>query len=145
MPERAGDQIADGREGRGLVPGADFLLVLAESLVAHVVLADLDAPVGSGIVCQVAGPGEVGGQAGDAVGDLLVRPRAVRGAGVAADADDLRGARPVDAGGGSGADAASFAAPVPGVLLGPGECGEVAVRVGQGLADRLQQERLVGL
>ena len=33
VPERAGDQVADGREGRGLVPGADFLPVLAESLV----------------------------------------------------------------------------------------------------------------
>jgi len=61
MPERAGDQVADGCEGRWLVPGADFLLVLAESLFPHIVPAVLDTPAGAGIVCQVAGSDEVGG------------------------------------------------------------------------------------
>jgi len=57
-------------------------------------------------------PGPVFGQAGDAVGDLFVRPGAVSGTAIAADAQDLGGVRPADAGGGRGADAAPLAAAV---------------------------------
>ena len=135
VAEGAGDQVADGGVGVGLVPGADLLEVFAEGVVPDVVLAVFDGPVVAGVDGQVAGAGQVCGQAGDAVGDLLVRPGAVGGAGVAADAQDLGGVRPGDAVGGGGADAAPFAAAVPFALFGPGGVREVGVRAGQGLRD----------
>jgi hypothetical protein len=81
-------------------------------------LTVLDGPVLAGVEGQVAGPGQADGQAGDAVGDLLVRPRAAGGAAVAADAQDLGGVRPVDAVRGGGADAAPLAAAVPVAFFG---------------------------
>src|SRR5262249_44684916 len=57
--EGAGDQVADGGPGIGLVSGACPLEVFAECLVAHVVLAVLDGPVTPGVGGQVAGPGQV--------------------------------------------------------------------------------------
>src|SRR5512135_3397710 len=111
--ECAGDQVADGGIGIGLVPGADLLEILAEGLVPHVMLAVLDGPVAAGVGGQVAGTGQVRGQAGDAVGDLLVRPRAAGGARVAADTQDLGGVRPIDAIGRGGADGPPLAAAVP--------------------------------
>ena len=91
----AGDEVADGCVGIAPVPGAGALEIFAEGLVADVVLAILDGPVVAGVDGQVAGAGQLRGQAGDAVGDFLVLPGAVRGAGVAADAQDLGGVRPV--------------------------------------------------
>jgi hypothetical protein len=69
-----------------------------------------------GIPCvdgEVAGPGEAGGEAGDAGGDFLALPGSAGGPGVSADAQDLGGVRPVDAVGRGGADAALLAAPWP--------------------------------
>jgi hypothetical protein len=73
------------------------------------------------------------------------RPRAGGGAGVAADAHDLGGVRPVDAVGRGGADGPPLAAAVPFALFGPGCAEESGVGAGQGLRDRLQQGRLVAL
>jgi hypothetical protein len=74
-----------------------------------------------------------------------VRPRAVGGAGVAADAHDLGGVRPVDAVGRGGADGPPLAAAVPVALSGPGGVREAGVRAGQGFHGGLQQGRLVAL
>ena len=87
--EGTDDEVADGSVCIGLVPGADALQILGEGRIPDVILAVLDGPVPAGVDAQVAGSGQVRGQAGDAVGDLLVRPRAVGGPGVAADAEDL--------------------------------------------------------
>ena len=43
--ESAGDQVADGRVGIGLVPGADTLEIFAGCLVPHVMLTVFDSPV----------------------------------------------------------------------------------------------------
>jgi hypothetical protein len=109
------------------------------------VLPVFDSPVVACIDGEVAGAGQVFGQAGDAVGDLFVRPGATGGAAVAADAQDLGGVRPAEAGGGGGADAAPFAAAVSFALFGPGGTGEVRVRAGQRLRDGGQQPGLVAL
>ena len=66
-------------------------------------------------------------------------------AGVAADAQDLGGVRPVDAVGGGGADGPPLAAAVPFALFGPGGVREAGVGAGQGFRDGLQQGRLVAL
>ena len=108
-------------------------------------LAVLDGPVAAGVGGQVAGTGQVRGQAGDAVGDLLVRPRAAGGARVAADTQDLGGVRPIDAIGRGGADGPPLAAAVPCALFGPGGVREAGVGAGQGLGCGLQQGRLVAL
>src|ERR1700733_14331 len=80
-------------EAVGWFPGAGLLQVFAECLVTHVMLAVFDGPVLPSVDAQVAGAGQVRGQAGDAVGDFLVRPGAVRGSGIAADPHDLGGVR----------------------------------------------------
>jgi len=103
-PEGADGQVADGSVGAGLVPGADLLQVLAKCLVPDIMLAVLDGPVVAGVDGQLAGVGQAAGQAGDAVGDFLVLPGAAGGAGIAADAQDLGGVRPVDAAGGGSTD-----------------------------------------
>jgi hypothetical protein len=95
--EGAGNQVADGGIGIRLAPGADLLEVFAERLVPDVVLPVFDSPVVTCVDGEVAGTGQVLGQAGDAVGDLFVRPGAAGGAAVAADAQDLGGVRPGDA------------------------------------------------
>ena len=74
-----------------------------------------------------------------------MRPGAVRGPGVAADAHDLGGVRPGDAIGGGGADGPPLAAAVPFALLGPGGAREAGVRPGQRLYGGFQQSGLVGL
>ena len=117
--ECACDQVAAGGVGIGLVPGADPLEIFGECLVSDVVRTVFNGPVAAGIEGQVAGSGQVRGQAGDAVGDLLLLSGAVRGAGVAADAQDLGGVRPVAARGEGGADAAPLAAAVSFALFGP--------------------------
>jgi hypothetical protein len=91
------DEVADAGAGVGLAAGACFLCVLPERDIADVMLPVFDGPVLACVDGEVAGAGEIGGQAGDAVGDLLAGPRAAGGAGVAADAQDLGGVRPVDA------------------------------------------------
>ena len=103
-------------------------------------LTVFDGPVVADVDGQVAGTGQLHRQAGDAVGDLLVRPRAAGGAAVAADAQDLGGVRPVDAVGGGGADGPPLAAAVPFALFGPGGAGEADVRAGQGLVAACSRE-----
>jgi hypothetical protein len=109
------------------------------------VLAVFDGPVVAGVDAQVAGPGQASGQAGDAEGDLLVRPRAVRGPRVAADTDDLGGVRPGDAVGGGDTDAAPLAAAVPGAFAGPGGASEIRICARQGGGHGGQQAGLVAL
>jgi len=104
-----------------------------------------DGPVPARVDGEVAGSGEIGGQAGDAVGDLLAGPRAAGGAGVAADAQDLGRAGPVDAVGGGGADGALLAAAVAFSLVGPGGVRELGVGAGQPGGDGVQEGRLVRL
>jgi hypothetical protein len=86
-----------------------------------------DCPVIPCIDGEVAGPGE----AGDAVGDFLAFPGAAGGAGVAADAQDLGGVRPVDFVGGGGADGALLASAVAFALVNPGGAGELPVGASQ--------------
>src|SRR6266849_543913 len=145
VAEGAGDQVAESGVGAGLVPGADLLGVFAEGDVPDIMLAVFDGPVPAGVCGQVAGSGQLRRQAGDAVGDLLVLPGAVRGAGVAADAHDLGGVRPGDAVSGGGTDAALLAAAVSFAFFSPGSAGEAAVRAGQGGGGGLQKGRLVAL
>jgi hypothetical protein len=101
-----------------------------------------------GIPCvdgEVAGPGEAGGEAGDAGGDFLALPGSAGGPGVAADAQDLGGVRPVDAVGRGGADAALLAAAVAFALVSPGGGRELRVGAGQPADDGAQEGRLVRL
>ncbi len=79
----ADGEVADGGVGGGLAAGPCFLGVLAEGDVADVVLAVFDCPVLAGVNREVAGACQVRGEAGDAVGDLLRRPVAGGGPGVA--------------------------------------------------------------
>jgi hypothetical protein len=75
--ESADGEVADSRVGVGLVPGADALEVFGECRVPHVMLAVFDRPVPPGVDGQVVRAGQARGQAGDAEGDLFVRPGAV--------------------------------------------------------------------
>ena len=120
-----------------------LLEILARCPVAHVVLAVFDGPVVTDVDAQVAGAGQVRGEAGDAIGDLLVRPRAAGGAGVTADAQDLGGVRPAGPVVGGSADEALLAAAVAFAFLDPGGAREVRVRAGEGAGDLVQQARLV--
>lgn len=86
----------------------------------------------------MAGTCQVRGQAGD-VWAICLRPRAAGGAGVAADAQDLGGVRPVDAVGRGGADDPPLAAAVPLAHFGPGGVREAGVWAGQGFHGGLPQ------
>jgi len=99
----------------------------------------------AGVNREVAGACKVAGHAGDAVGDLLRRPVAGGRARVAADAQDLGGSRPVDAGCGGGADGAALLAAVAFPLLGPGGFREAGVGARQGGRDPREQGGLVAL
>ena len=129
--ECAGDEVADAGVGVRLAAGAGFLGVFPECDVADVMLPVFDCPVIACVDGEVAGPGEGGGEAGDAVGDFLAFPRSAGGAGVAADAQDLGGVRPVDSGGGGGADGALLPAAVAFALVSPGGVSELLVGAGR--------------
>jgi hypothetical protein len=143
--ECAGDEIADAGVRVRLAAGAGLLGVFPECDVADVMLLVFDCPVISCVGGEVPWPGEVCGEAGDGVGDLLAFPGAAGRPGVAADAQDLGGVRPVDPVGGGGADGALLPAAVTFALVGPGGVCEFGVGAGELGGDGVQEGRLVRL
>jgi hypothetical protein len=102
-----------------------------EGDVPHPVNLVFYGPVGSLVVVEVSGACEVGGQAGDAEGDLLPGPGSVEAAGVAARAEDLSRAGEEGVAGLGGADRAALGASVPTVVLGLGGLGPLGVGAGR--------------
>src|SRR5207342_2920085 len=88
-------------------------------------------PVASFVVVELRGAGQVGGQAGDPVHDLLAGPDAVQAAGVAAEPEGLYGAGEQAVVGRGDADGASFDPAVAAVVVGRGGVGPVGVRAAQ--------------
>src|SRR5262249_24587808 len=99
QPQDADDQVAerghDVRPGAGARGGG----VLGEGDVADPVQLVLDLPVAADPGGELAGPGLLGGQAGDHVAGLGTPPAAAGPAGAAGDLDGLGGVREREPGG----------------------------------------------
>ena len=142
----ADGEVAQAGHHSGSGAGADLGSVFVVGDVADPVQPVLDLPVAADVSGQLSGAGLVGGEAGDALGDLLAGALPVQAADVAADPEHLCRMWEADCGlGGDGSDAggALLGAPVPAVevdVLGR----EVADRAGQQPLAGGQQCRLVG-
>src|SRR5436305_169483 len=82
-------QVAEGGQCSGCGAGAQLGGVFAEGDVADPMQTIFHDPVTSFVVVELCRAGQVGGQAGDSVHDLLSGPDAVEVAGVAAEPEGL--------------------------------------------------------
>ena len=138
-------QVAEAGEDAGRGTGPELGGIFAESHVADPMETVFHAPMPSFVVVEMRGPGQIGGQAGDAVHDLLAGPDAVQAAGVAAEPEGLHGAGEQAVVGGRDADGAAFDPAVAAVVLDRGGGDPVGVRAAQQGRGGIAGDRLVAL